>query len=235
MKRFTWWRMEQNAPHNAWERWCPSCSILHHVKRFISQSPTARASIVSVPYVGEPKSPGGAFWIFYSYGGLLRGVPFWDFSGGPPLCPCMISSLLLVQFCHLSDHPIRGPVNNTRSIFFDFWTLTQIDFYQPRSGRSYWGVGSEEEEEEGDDFCFWRYSFASKVLTITISLTLLVILINSYKKIEQLNFQLFPIIFIAVVACKIEWHCNLRVHVIWFLRIWFKRVFFCPVLDFTKN
>ena len=39
----------------------------------------------------------------------------------------------------------------------------------------------------------------------------MVILINSYKKIEQLNFQLFPIIFIAVVAYKIEWHCNLRV------------------------
>ena len=39
MKRFTWWRMEQNAPHNARERWCASCSILHHVKRFISQPP----------------------------------------------------------------------------------------------------------------------------------------------------------------------------------------------------
>ena len=39
----------------------------------------------------------------------------------------------------------------------------------------------------------------------------MVILINSYKKIEQFNFQLFPIIFIAVVACKIEWHCNSRV------------------------
>ena len=39
MKRFTWWRMEQNAPHNARERWCASCSILHHVKRFMSHSP----------------------------------------------------------------------------------------------------------------------------------------------------------------------------------------------------
>ena len=39
MKRFTWWRMEQNAPHNARERWCASCSILHHVKRFLSHSP----------------------------------------------------------------------------------------------------------------------------------------------------------------------------------------------------
>ena len=39
MKRFTWWRMEQNAPHNARERWCASCSILHHVKRFMSQPP----------------------------------------------------------------------------------------------------------------------------------------------------------------------------------------------------
>ena len=39
MKRFTWWRMEQNAPHNARERWCISCSILHHVKRFMSHSP----------------------------------------------------------------------------------------------------------------------------------------------------------------------------------------------------
>ena len=39
MKRFTWWRMEQKAPHNARERWCASCSILHHVKRFLSHSP----------------------------------------------------------------------------------------------------------------------------------------------------------------------------------------------------
>ena len=49
------------------------------------------------------------------------------------------------------------------------------------------------------------------LLLFQVALTFLVILINSYKKIEQLNFQLFPIIFIAVVACKIEWHCNLRV------------------------
>ena len=40
MKRFTWWMMEQNAPHNARERWSASCSILHHVKRFMSHSPT---------------------------------------------------------------------------------------------------------------------------------------------------------------------------------------------------
>ena len=39
MKRFTWWRMEENAPHNARERWCGSCSILHHVKRFMSHLP----------------------------------------------------------------------------------------------------------------------------------------------------------------------------------------------------
>ena len=39
MKRFTWWRMEQNAPHNARERWSASCSILHHVKRFMSHLP----------------------------------------------------------------------------------------------------------------------------------------------------------------------------------------------------
>ena len=45
MKRFTWWRMEQNPPHNARERWCPSCSILHHVKRFISQSPDSLRKI----------------------------------------------------------------------------------------------------------------------------------------------------------------------------------------------
>ena len=42
MKRFTWWRMEQNAPHNARERWGASCSILHHVKRFMSHSPYAK-------------------------------------------------------------------------------------------------------------------------------------------------------------------------------------------------
>ena len=43
MKRFTWWRMEQNAAHNARERWCASCSILHHVKRFMSQPPHFRS------------------------------------------------------------------------------------------------------------------------------------------------------------------------------------------------
>ena len=42
MKRFTWWRMEQNAPHNARERWCVSCSILHHAKRFMSHSPITK-------------------------------------------------------------------------------------------------------------------------------------------------------------------------------------------------
>ena len=44
MKRFTWWRMEQNPPHNAEERWCSSSSILHHVKRFMSHSPNSRSS-----------------------------------------------------------------------------------------------------------------------------------------------------------------------------------------------
>ena len=42
MKRFTWWRMEQNAPHNAWESGWPTSSILHHVKRSLSHSPHKR-------------------------------------------------------------------------------------------------------------------------------------------------------------------------------------------------
>ena len=49
MKRFTWWRMEQNAPHNARERWCASCSILHHVKRFMSHSPYSLGGNVKTP------------------------------------------------------------------------------------------------------------------------------------------------------------------------------------------
>ena len=48
MKRFTWWRMEQNAPHNARERWCASCSILHHVKRFMSHSPDGTFSVFTL-------------------------------------------------------------------------------------------------------------------------------------------------------------------------------------------
>ena len=52
MKRFTWWRMEQNPPHNAGERWCASCSILHHVKRFMSHSPKLSKNILSLPLFG---------------------------------------------------------------------------------------------------------------------------------------------------------------------------------------
>ena len=39
MERFTWLRMEQNAPHNARESGGSTCSILHHEKRFMSHSP----------------------------------------------------------------------------------------------------------------------------------------------------------------------------------------------------
>ena len=39
MKRFTWWRMEQD-PHHLSRALCGAfCSILHHVKRFLSQPP----------------------------------------------------------------------------------------------------------------------------------------------------------------------------------------------------
>ena len=44
MKRFTWWRMEQD-PHHLSRALCGAfCSILHHVKRFMSQPPHAVAA-----------------------------------------------------------------------------------------------------------------------------------------------------------------------------------------------
>ena len=39
MKRFTWWRMEQDAHHLSRALCGAFCSILHHVKRFMSQPP----------------------------------------------------------------------------------------------------------------------------------------------------------------------------------------------------
>ena len=39
MKRFTWWRMEQDAHHLSRALCGAVCSILHHVKRFMSQPP----------------------------------------------------------------------------------------------------------------------------------------------------------------------------------------------------
>ena len=39
MKRCTWWRMEQDAHHLSPALCGAFCSILHHVKRFISQPP----------------------------------------------------------------------------------------------------------------------------------------------------------------------------------------------------
>ena len=47
MKRFTWWRMEQNAPHNAQESWCASCSILHHNFRTMSHTPHIRLFVLT--------------------------------------------------------------------------------------------------------------------------------------------------------------------------------------------
>ena len=66
---------------------------------------------------------------------------------------------------------------------------------------------------KGTTFAFGAIVLLQRFLLLLfqVALTFLVILINSYKKIEQFNFQLFPLIFIAVVACKIEWHCNSRV------------------------
>ena len=37
MKRFTWWRMEQDGHHLSRALCGAFCSILHHVKRFMSQ------------------------------------------------------------------------------------------------------------------------------------------------------------------------------------------------------
>ena len=42
MKRFTWWRMEQDAHHLSRALCGAFCSILHHVKRFMSQPPYSR-------------------------------------------------------------------------------------------------------------------------------------------------------------------------------------------------
>ena len=53
MKRFTWWRMEQKAPHNARERWWASSSILHHVKRFMSHLP----NVLEIPSKYEIQDP----------------------------------------------------------------------------------------------------------------------------------------------------------------------------------
>ena len=39
MKRKLWWRMEQNATHNARESWLVSCSVLLHNFRSLSHSP----------------------------------------------------------------------------------------------------------------------------------------------------------------------------------------------------
>ena len=68
-------------------------------------------------------------------------------------------------------------------------------------------------KKKGTTFAFAAIDLLQRFLLLLfqVALTFLVILINSYKKIEQFNFQLFPLTFIAVVACKIEWHCNLRV------------------------
>ena len=78
---------------------------------------------------------------------------------------------LILSQAHIIDWGIKWRGNIKQVMFL---RAVCSYFYQPRSGRSYWGVGSEEEEEEeeeeeGDDFCYWRYSFASKVLIITIS------------------------------------------------------------------
>ena len=43
MKRFTWWRMEQDGHHLSHALCGAFCSILHHVKRFMSQPPDFKA------------------------------------------------------------------------------------------------------------------------------------------------------------------------------------------------
>ena len=50
MKRFTWWRMEQDAHHLSRALCGAFCSILHHVKRFMSQPP-------NFCFVSKPKGP----------------------------------------------------------------------------------------------------------------------------------------------------------------------------------
>ena len=49
MKRFTWWRMEQDAHHLSRALCGAFCSILHHVKRFMSQPPYAGQLFVHQP------------------------------------------------------------------------------------------------------------------------------------------------------------------------------------------
>ena len=47
MKRFTWWRMEQDAHHLSRALCGAFCSILHHVKRFLSQPPQGVGYLLS--------------------------------------------------------------------------------------------------------------------------------------------------------------------------------------------
>ena len=56
MKRFTWWRMEED-PHHLSRALCGAfCSILHHVKRSLSQPPTLLFSLSSKKHRLKPQN-----------------------------------------------------------------------------------------------------------------------------------------------------------------------------------
>ena len=65
MKRFTWWRMEQNAPHNAQESGCRTCSILQHEKRSMSHCPYCDVVEVEEAYISS-----------YGFVGIVLRSPF---------------------------------------------------------------------------------------------------------------------------------------------------------------
>ena len=53
MKRFAWWRMEQDTHHLSRALCGAFCSILHHVKRFMSQPPYGRHFVIVLWRAGK--------------------------------------------------------------------------------------------------------------------------------------------------------------------------------------
>ena len=62
MKRFTWWRMEQDAHHLSRALCGAFCSILHHVKRFLSQPPYQTIADYNF---GDPENTREAEYFFF--------------------------------------------------------------------------------------------------------------------------------------------------------------------------
>ena len=87
MKRFTWWRMEQDAHHLSRALCGALCSILHHVKRFMSQPPNSvqKVSIHSFrALAGKFNVPYQSFKYSLSFSKLLKAVAVQR--GHPKLC-----------------------------------------------------------------------------------------------------------------------------------------------------